>query len=343
MLFSIIKDSVAWRDAISHFEHDFYHTWDFHILSEKNGEGSPVLFKLENNGETIVFPLLARGIPESELKDLISVYGYPGPLFSTTSLDAQNILLKKLFEQLEQLNYVSLFSRLHPILNCHSIEHSIQLGDIAYFNLNDSLEDIYSMMRKDHRRDIRKLKNSEFIIKQHDQPTDEQIIEFKNIYDLTMNKLAASEHYYFSTDYYSEMFNSKDYKASLFTVYSMENAIASAIMIQTKGICQYHLSGTLPEFYKKNPMKLILGSTLETMHSLNLKHFILGGGVGSARDSLFDFKYGFTRKATPFSIMKKIFNPTIYKTLTEKRFSALDLDIKNSEEINYFPLYRYSK
>lgn len=339
----MIRDAESWNKLINSFKHDFYHTWDFHHLSQTNYEGVPVLFSLESNEGAVVFPLLEREIDQEENRDLISVYGYSGPLFSVKDKEAQNILVEKLFQEIAKLGYISLFSRLHPAINDEPLDHVTNLSDIVYFDLNDSVEDIYAAMRKVHRRDIRKLKSSEFTLKRYCQVSSEQISEFKRIYDLTMDKLNAAEYYYFDQQYFEMLFASDDYQASLYTVYFEEKAVASAIMVQTGNFGQYHLSGTLPEFYRDYPMKLIIGHALEDMHNEGIKYFILGGGVGSSRDSLFDFKYGFARRTKPFSIMKKIFNPVIYQKLSDKRFEALSMSIESIKQVNYFPLYRYSK
>ena len=342
MPFHIIKDSQLWRTEVNVFEHDFYHTWDFHYLSSLNREGSPVLFKFQDDQHTVVFPLLEREIAGEQYKDLVSVYGYPGPLFSIEDPDVQNELFNKLIGHIEELGYVSLFSRLHPLLNQTPLDNTLALGDVVYFDLNDSLDEIYAAMRNNHRRDIRKLEKSELTVQQYDQPSKGQILEFKHIYDLTMDKLGAVDYYFFDEDFYRNKLESTDYKVTLFTAYLEEQAIASAMMIQTGGFCEYHLGGTLPEFYKIHPMKLIFNSALEAMHKNGLTHFVLGGGLGSQRDSLFEFKYGFSRKTAPFSIMRKIFNPAIYQELSKKRFKTLNLSSEQQEEIGYFPLYRYS-
>ena len=342
MSFHIIKDSHLWRAEVNVFEHDFYHTWDFHSLSSLNGEGSPILFKLEYNQQTVIFPLLEREIAGEDYKDLVSVYGYPGPLFSVTEPDLQNELLNKLVEHISQLGYVSLFSRLHPLLNQNPLDNAVALGDVVYFDLKDNLEEIYAAMRNNHRRDIRKLKNSELTVKQYDQPSTEQILEFKHIYDLTMDKLSAVDYYYFDESFYQNMCESSDYQVTLFTAYLEGQAIASAMMIQAGGFCEYHLGGTLPEFYRNHPMKLIFSCALDAMHEKGLNCFVLGGGVGSNKDSLFEFKYGFSRKTAAFSIMKKIFDPVIYQQLSAANFTALHLSAVEQDEVGYFPLYRYS-
>lgn len=338
----MISEAEGWTEHINCYDHDFHHTWDFHQISANNGEGQPILFHLVHEGDSISYPLLQRKITGDQgYKDLMSVYGYPGPLFSTEDKVIQNQLLAKLFEELTELNYISLFSRLHPIINGATLTCSQYVGDVVYFDLTKDISEIYANMRRCHKQDIKKIKKSELKLIKHKQINCNNIIQFKKIYDATMDVLKASEYYYFSVDYYRSFFDSDQFNSSLYTIYAKDTAIASAITTHTGGFAQYHLSGTLPEYYNMKAMKLILYTAMEDLHSLGLKYFILGGGVGAEKDTLFNFKYGFGRNTAPFHIIKKVFNQEIYDQLVDQHFKALNLS--QEEEISYFPLYDYVK
>lgn len=341
MIFKSVTDKDSWVNHISQYKHDFYHTWDFHRLSQDKEEGSPILFCLEQEGQSVAFPLLERNIVGTNYKDLVSVYGYPGPLFSTLDTVIQNTLLESLLTKISELDYISIFSRLHPIINGDTLVSSSTIGNIVYFDLTQDIDTIYASMRKVHRRDVRKLKNSDLVLKKYDHVTTAEICEFKNIYDATMDQLQARDYYYFNEGYYKKLMSSNQYNISLYTVYSNSQAISSAIMICTGHFGQYHLSGTLPDFYKENATKLILACTMEDMHQAGLKYFILGGGVGAERDSLFDFKYGFARNIAPFNVIRQVLNQSKYNELANEHFEKLN--ITNQDKIQFFPLYRYSK
>ena len=341
MTFSIINHAESWTELINNYPHDFHHTWDFHHISSNNGEGKPILFHLTEEGDSILYPLLERNISGNHnFKDLISVYGYPGPLFSTENQKIQNKLLTQLFDQMTQLNYISLFSRLHPIINGDSLSCSQFVGDIVYFDLSQDIAEIYASMRRCHKQDIKKINNSSLRFIKHKQIGCENLSQFKHIYDTTMNKLAANDFYYFSDNYYQSFFASDQFHSCLYTVYIDDTAIASAITADTGCFGQYHLSGTLPKYYRLKAKKLIVYSAMQDMHALGLKYFILGGGVNAQKDSLFDFKYGFGRNTAPFHIIKKVFNQQIYDQLVEEHFNNLNLSLE--EDISYFPLYQYS-
>ena len=63
------------------------------------------------------------------------------------------------------------------------------------------------------------------------------------------------------------------------------------------------------------------------------KCFNLGGGRGSAEDSLFKFKSSFSKCFKEFKIWKYIIDEDAYKMLVDKHIGA-------DYETNFFPAYR---
>ena len=80
-MIKVISEENEWRNVLNGISHDWYHTWDYHQIAQKNEEGTPVLFHLTIDNESIAFPLLLRDI-DTQWRDATSVYGYPGFFFS---------------------------------------------------------------------------------------------------------------------------------------------------------------------------------------------------------------------------------------------------------------------
>ena len=73
-----INDKKEWCLYVKRaLNYDFYHTWYYHSLDTS---GFPILFVYHEDENFIAFPLLKRSIPESDLFDFTSVYGYTGPI-----------------------------------------------------------------------------------------------------------------------------------------------------------------------------------------------------------------------------------------------------------------------
>ena len=62
----------------------------------------------------------------------------------------------------------------------------------------------------------------------------------------------------------------------------------------------------------------------------------LGGGLGSNRDTLFEFKAQFSHLYFPFKTWRYVHNREIYDRLVRDRYP------KNMPDSSFFPLYRLS-
>src|SRR5690606_24506270 len=107
----LITDKSNWDSTIGSFVHsDFYHTYDYHLLS-KNKNDTPILIKYTEEDLIIVLPLLIRKIDGTNFRDATSVYGYSGPL--TNMIESRfdnNNFRNKLNQFFLEKNIVSVFS-----------------------------------------------------------------------------------------------------------------------------------------------------------------------------------------------------------------------------------------
>ena len=80
-MISIIEESQKWKETLLTFDHyDFYHTYDYHMISKKVDE-KPILVHFMGQNFSVAIPFLLRPIANSPFFDLTSVYGYAGPIF----------------------------------------------------------------------------------------------------------------------------------------------------------------------------------------------------------------------------------------------------------------------
>ena len=78
--FEVITEEKEWNALLENVDnYDFYHTYDYHMLSKRENE-TPILLKYIENDIIIGIPLLIRSIIGTKYKDATSVYGYPGPV-----------------------------------------------------------------------------------------------------------------------------------------------------------------------------------------------------------------------------------------------------------------------
>ena len=104
-------------DCLPGVFHDFYHLLTYVALcaEQEGGDGRALL--VQDEGRGLLLPLILRPIPDGGV-DATSPYGYPGPLiWGTADPDFGRDALLSGIQLLESLQVVSVFVRLHPVLN----------------------------------------------------------------------------------------------------------------------------------------------------------------------------------------------------------------------------------
>ena len=326
-----------WSEIVNKcLNYDFYHTQAYNLLEKEN---KPVLFALYFNNELIAMPLIIRQIPNSDLFDCTSVYGYCGPI---SSMDLELIpneyltTFKKLvLNYFNQNNIISAFSRLHPLISNGSFFNDfgevINLNKTIAIDLKLTIDEQRKQFRKSNKSELNQLRRKGYEVKVANSKED--IDAFISIYNETMERVEAKDDYFFDNDYFYSFLKNFSFDTKLLLATFEEKIIAGAIFTVTNKIMQYHLAGTTQEFIKVTPMKLILDEARLLGNELNLDFLHLGGGVGgSDEDSLFKFKSGFSNHQCQFKIWKMIINQEKYTELVTKN--------KSNSESNFFPLYR---
>ncbi len=334
-----ITECRQWTEALEAFpDRDFYFTWDYHRLEADRNNGTPVLFVFERQDFHAALPLIVRDIPGARLKDATSVYGYAGPLAAGTS-DAPTEFATQLREVLDEMQVVSVFSRLHPVLD--SAELLAGLGEVAdagqtiSIDLTESDDEQWRQHRGNLKRDIKSLRASNVEVA---EALDQKDVEsFVEIYNDTMRRRGAVESYLISTELIQTLRASDQFDARLFKCELDGRMICGGLFIACGGMLQYHWSGTDAEHYRLAPTKLLLDHVRRWATDAGLRVFHLGGGVGGEADSLFRFKKGFSRNAHEFRLWRWVVREDDYADLCRRR----DADYSGPELSNgFFPFYR---
>jgi hypothetical protein len=333
-----IHQERDWKKIVSQaLEFDSYHTWEYHNLTN---DGIPVLLVYHENKDFIAIPLLKRNIPNTDLYDMTSVYGYTGPisnrLFSDISIEMKENFKRELQLFFKKNQIVSVFSRLNPFLDQLPLMNSFQgvhdNGNSVVINLEQTIEQQrlkydYSLIKQ-----IKKLKSAGFCIEESKSP--KAIREFTEIYTENMKRVGASGFYMFTEEYFSNFLNSMEFHSKLFIVYHEGEAVCGGIILFTSKIIQSHLAATKTSYLKYSPSKFLTDEFSQIGRQLGMKFFNLGGGLGFKKDSLFDFKSSFSDIYYEYKTWRYISDPENYlKLLT-------DAEIDPDNSVDFFPLYR---
>ncbi len=331
-----ITSKQEWDNVLSKVDtYDFYHTYDYHIISKQEDEEC-LLLQFKKDNHLIALPLIIRPIKGTDYFDITSVYGYSGPVSKNISYSFNNTqFITEFKEYLFNKKIVSVFSRLNPFIN-HQKDILKNLGDcedlssVVFIDLTNDIE----LQRQGYQRRIKShINKSRRLCTIKKAQTQEEIEAFIDIYYENMNRVDAEDSYYFDKDYFFKFLKCNDFKTDLLLAIDNEtNQYISGVMfVKTNQIVQYHLSGTKTDFLNIMPVKMLIDEMRILATNKGYKYLNLGGGLGSKEDSLLRFKKSFSKELETFSLWKYIVNVDAYNKLSSKN------EVTNT---NYFPAYR---
>lgn len=258
-----------------------------------------------------------RSIPDTHYFDIVSPYGYSGPvrigdLFS--GYYAQSAFLNTFYDWCNKNNIISEFARLHPFeTEWVQTEGKHYEHDIYYINLNQSEEEIWKGFDKGCKSAVKQQEKTYWI-------------HFGNArLDGWYPYFKKSPNYQFGKPFLKDVLALPE--ANLITTCTSMNTVSGAIFLTYGDYCHYFLAAGGNQNY-------LLWEAIKWAKSQGCKIFNLGGGL-KAGDSLESFKKSFTKTSKPFFTYRKIHNLEVYKELCQKKGVVPDLD-------GYFPAYRRS-
>lgn len=323
---------------------DIYFNENYGKLYEKIEKGKAEIFKYEDENGLISNQFLLREIPikidENKYFDIVTPYGYGGPIIEKCKAGKGNELVNKYYESFkrycEKNNIVSEFVRFHPILNnakyFKEIYNAQCIRKTLGTNLKDFEDPVNAEFSKGCRKNIRQAINKGISYKITKGP--DNLDTFREIYYSTMDRNHATDYYYFPEQYFDDIL--KFFKENIILVEAIfeGKTIASGLYFIYNKIIHIHLSGTLSEYLYLSPA-YVLRYAVTLWGKQNGYELIHHGGgrSNSEEDSLYKFKKQFAKNTEfDFYIGKKIWNEEIYKKLCNRN--------KIDERIDFFPAYR---
>jgi len=350
-------DSGLWSRFLADCPHDFYHMPRYVALSTRDrlcapdGDGTPLAFHAEDDlGQRFLATLVVRPLPVScestePLFDAITPYGYACPLVIHQSNRPVEPFLDEAIAQmvkgLRERRIVSAFFRSHPTIPfpVESLRKAgclVEHGPTVYIDLTVPQEELWRQTRPGHRSEINRARNKGFTVEIQSDWKD--FDEFYRAYTETMHRVGASEHYFFSHDYFAQLREAIGEVLHLAICHKDGAVTCGGIFSEVCGIVQYHLSGTTEEFHKAYPTKVMLDSVRSWAKERGNHSMHLGGGYGGSEDSLFLFKAGFSHLRAPFYTWRLISDPERYAGLCQQWESRTGMTASSVD--GFFPAYR---
>ena len=322
-----------WMDALATIRHDVYHLPHYVSLEANRLGGAAVAAYVEQPGVRLLLPLIRRAIPGSDAFDLVSPYGYPSPLAQFEDVALLRGAFSAVVQALGEQGFVSLFVRLHPILELPDgavtgLGALVEHGQTVAIDLRQSEVEQWRGIRGRFRTALNRserLGHRAFI-----DDGGEHLDRFIDLYLDTMRRQHAAAEYFFSRDYLSGLWHQLRGHIHLGVVEVEGSIVCAGLFGECNGIVQYHLSGTDEKALELSPLKTLIDRARRwgTQRGADVLH--LGGGVGSAQDSLMQFKAGFSDRRHTFKTWRVV--------LDEQRYTELS----GCEPVSagFFPAYR---
>ena len=333
-------DHSEWNGLLQRVPHDFFHLPTYAMFSARHEGGEPRALLVQDGPNQLLLPLVIRPLAGSRF-DAGSAYGHPGPLASagapaTFEADA----LRAGFDFLATEGCVSLFVRLHPILNAQpptGVGDLVQHGDTVSIDLSLGEEELDQQVRRNHRQQIRQAYQAGFTV--IDDTAWDYFDDFKRLYRETMERLAAREFYRFGDVYFDELRETLADRIHLGVVLYEEQVTAAMMFVETAGIVETYLSGSDAAFNRRQPTKLLYDFVRRWAKERGDRWVQLGGGYGAGDDSLLHFKSGFSPLRLPFFTLRAVLDEEEYDRLCRERAEAGPVDV-SEDTGDYFPAYR---
>lgn len=323
---------------------DIYFEPNYGKLYEKMENGKCEIFEYASELGTVYHMFIKREI-DSRVDgivwyDLITPYGYGGPIITECKKGCRNDLVKQFeskFAEYCKINrIVSEFIRFHPIVG--NAKDFKDIYDIFYLrntvgtSLADFDDPFQSEFSKSCRKNIRRALKAGVTYRITENPRD--IGSFKKIYYSTMDRNKASDFYYFDDEYFGQCIELLDRHLLLVEAIYNDQTIAEGLYFIYEKNIHIHLSGTLSDFLHLSPAYILRYAITEWGKEKGYKLIHHGGGrTNSPDDDLYLFKKRFGQNTEfEFHIGKKIWNEELYKKLCNKK--GIDF------QVDFFPAYR---
>ena len=266
--------------------------------------------------------------------DLITPYGYSGFFFHKQETFKEFILLFR--KEAKQRNYITEVLRQTPYLSLEKFSNYDIITSKSCFGVKlsnfNNFEEYLSTTNKNNRKSYKKaiLNDLSFTF---EEINENNLIDFKKIYEITMKTLKSDKYYYFSKDYYDVLLNELKKYIYIASVKKEKVIIASCMIFKYNNFLHYHIGGSLNEYRYLYPNNFLHCKVINygIVNKMNL--YILGCGVKN-NDSLHKFKNRISNTKFDYIIYKNILNNEIYEKIIENYLK------ENTNHKPYFPIYR---
>jgi hypothetical protein len=299
-----------------------------------DAEGVTHTLRIEGDDGELLAPLIVRGVPGTEERDAVSPYGYPGVVGGSRGGARRSnsgeapagtppapLAIKLGSIDWSATGLVSAFVR-------HALGPSPLAGATERNVVQIADPELPPKSRPSDRRQIRRNLEAGYRLElvPGGETTPEQRAGFLDVYEQTMRRANAADHYFFGAAYFDRVLEAE--RTWLTLAHDPEGELAAAsIAAVSDGYLHYYLSGSADSHLRAAPMKNVVARLVEHSAELGLP-LNLGGGI-TLGDALEEFKRGFANRRQTWLTSELVCDERKYAELSAGR-----------EAGGFFPAYR---
>ena len=347
------KDIIAYKDILRNFDgYDVFYKIDLINTNTQTNEQKKYFILKDKSNAIVLMPFIQRTIPINTTSptiyyDVVSPYGYSGPLFKENlNLDTLIVFWKLIDNWYKENNIISEFIRFN--LDGNQANYSgLLIATLTNVKgpIEEDKESQWNNFIPKVRNNYRKGLNNELEATIFEEGIPESAIEvFYSIYIGTMDRNNADDTYYFSLSYFKKFILNNPKNCSLIIIYKDRVAISTELILLNNKNMYSFLGGTVADYFSYRPNDFLKIEAMDWGRKKGFENYILGGGRKDF-DGLYKYKKTFFPKENDaiYYTGRKIINQKIYIELCiANNINLKDINSDNILKISegYFPKYR---
>ncbi len=320
------NETTKWRALLKPFgDVDPSYLPEYHqAYSLRIKNSSPLLWHYEKASEHFIYPFLLTPVVVGEAKtgycDISGIYGYTGPLSTTTDAAFLASAWQEFDRFASEKNIIAEFVRFSPFNNTERFAHPHTQVDanrsLAVSHLPEGEEALLQKLGSKTRNMLRKAEREGLTSRELELP--QHLGAFRQLYDETMGRNRAPEFFWYDDAYWEKLLMLGKDGLRLFGVYAGEKLVATSMAVVSGKAGLYHLGASLPDYAKQGAGNLSLFEMSRCLIKSGVAFInMTGGRTQAADDPLLLFKKSNATGLATFYIGKRVVNHAAYQEVSD--------------------------